>query len=122
MKRLLAQLAVLVVSLHGSSVLAATYHVSQRLPQASDAGPGTVERPWRSISKAAETVQPGDSVVIHAGVYREHVRPGRSGTATAPISYEAAPGEEVVLTGADVITGWESAGDGVWKKEPGLPL
>ena len=118
MKRLLAQITVLVVSLHCSSVLAVTYHVSQRLSQASDAAPGTVERPWRSISKAAETVQPGDSVVIHAGVYREHVRPGRSGTAAAPISYEAAPGEEVVLTGADLITGWESAGDGVWKKEP----
>ena len=84
MKRLLAQITVLVVSLHCSSVLAATYHVSQRSPQASDAAPGTVERPWRSISKAAETVQPGDNVVIHAGVYREHVRPGRSGTAQRP--------------------------------------
>ena len=83
-KRLLAQITVLVVSLHCGRVLALTYHVSQRLSQASDAAPGTIERPWRSISKAAETVQPGDSVVIHAGVYREHVRPGRSGTATRP--------------------------------------
>ena len=118
MKRLLAQIAILAVSLHCGSVFAATYHVSQRSPQASDAGPGTAERPWRSISKAAEAMQPGDSVVIHAGVYREHVRPGRSGTASAPITYQAAPGEEVVLTGADVLTGWTSVGDGVWKKEP----
>jgi len=63
-------------------------------------------------------MQPGDSAVIHAGVYREHVRPGRSGTASAPITYRAAPGEEVVLTGADVITGWTNAGNGAWRKEP----
>lgn len=63
-------------------------------------------------------MQPGDRVVIHAGVYREHVQPTCSGTHGAPICYEAAPGEEVVLTGADVITGWEAVGDGVWKKEP----
>ena len=62
-------------------------------------------------------MQPGDIAVIHAGVYREHVRPGRSGTASAPITYQAAPGEEVMLTGADVLTGWTETRNGVWKKE-----
>jgi parallel beta-helix repeat protein len=113
-----AQTVVLAVCLHCGSVPAAIYHVSGRSPQASDAAPGTAERPWRSISRAAEAMQPGDSAVIHAGVYREHVRPGRSGTASASITYQAAPGEEVVLTGADLVTGWTSAGNGVWKKEP----
>jgi hypothetical protein len=118
MKKLLAQITVIVISLYAGRAPAATYHVAQRSPQASDEEPGTIDRPWRSISKAAETLQPGDTVVMHAGVYREQVRPGRSGTDSAPISYEAAPGEEVVLTGADLITGWESAENGVWKKEP----
>ena len=62
-------------------------------------------------------MQPGDIAVIHAGVYREHVRPGLNGTASAPITYQAAPGEEVVLTGADVLAGWTETRNGVWKKE-----
>ena len=104
MNRCLAPIAVLAVALHCGSVRAAVYHVSQRSPQASDAAPGTAERPWKTISKAAEAMQPGDTAMIHAGVYREHVRPGRSGTASAPITYQSAPGEEVVLTGADTPT------------------
>ncbi len=118
MNSLLARAAVLAALFPCGSLLAATYHVSQRLADASDAGPGTAQRPWRSISTAAEVMQAGDTAVIHAGVYREHVRPARSGTASAPITYQAAPGEKVVLTGADAITGWESVGGGVWKKEP----
>jgi len=114
----IAPIVLIAIALQAGSALAATYHVAQRSPQASDDEPGTIERPWRSISKAAEASQPGDTVVIHAGVYREQVQPGRSGTASAPISYEAAPGEEVVLTGADPITGWEHVEHGVWKKEP----
>ena len=34
-----------------------------------------------------------------------------SGTAQAPIRFEAAPGERVVLTGADRLTGWQRADD-----------
>jgi rhamnogalacturonyl hydrolase YesR len=97
---------------------AATYHVAQGAAGAADDGPGTSDAPWKTISKATEILQPGDTVLIHAGVYREHVRPGRSGTAEAPISYQAAPGEDVVLTGADVVTDWSPAGGGVWKKTP----
>ncbi len=97
---------------------AATYHVAQQSPQAADDGPGTGQRPWKTISKAAEMAEPGDAVLIHAGTYREHVRPAHSGTAAAPITYEAAPGEEVILTGADLVTGWTAVGGGIWKKEP----
>jgi parallel beta-helix repeat protein len=118
MKSQLAFAAILAVTLDSGIAIAATYHVAQGSAEASDAAPGTAQRPWRSISKAAEAMQPGDVAVIHAGVYREHVRPSLGGTASAAITYQAAPGEEVVLTGADVITGWTSAGNGVWKKEP----
>jgi hypothetical protein len=90
---------------------AATYYVAQRAANASDDNPGTEQQPWKTISKAAALLQPGDTVVVHAGVYREYVEPKNSGTARAPITYCAAPGEEVVITGADVITGW--------KRQPG---
>ena len=97
-------------------LLSATYHVAQSDPTASDGNPDTSELPWKSISKAAETLHPGDTVIIHAGLYREHVRPAHSGTSSQPITYEAVEGDEVVITGADVVDGWSKAEGNVWKK------
>ena len=55
------------------------YHVDQSHPGASDDGPGTEERPFVTINCAAQALQPGEKVVVHAGVYRECVRPARGG-------------------------------------------
>ena len=84
----------------------ATYEVAQRHPQASDEAPGTTERPWKTIGRAAAAAGPGDLVVIRGGVYRERVLVKASGTAEAPLRFEAALGEHVLLTGADRLTGW----------------
>ena len=88
---------------------ATTYEAAQQHPQASDDAPGTAERPWKTIAKAAEKAGPGDVVVLRGGVYRERVVLRTSGTAQAPIQFEAAPGEEVVVTGADLLSGWQQA-------------
>ncbi len=83
-----------------------TYHVDGAHPAASDDNTGTLERPWKTISKAAATLAPGERVLVAAGVYRERVRPARGGTGpVALIGYEAAPGAEVVVTGADPVKG-----------------
>lgn len=86
-----------------------TYFVAQRAPAASDENPGTEEKPFRTINHAAQLVQPGERVVVRAGVYREFVQPARGGRGPeAMISYEAAPGEHVVISGSRVITArWE---------------
>jgi hypothetical protein len=91
------------------SVPAATYEVAQRNPQANDNGDGSRERPWKTIAKATQKAGPGDQVVIREGVYREEVVVKNSGTERAPIIFEAAPGAQVVLTGADALTGWHKA-------------
>jgi hypothetical protein len=93
------------------SLRAATFEVAQQNPQASDEAPGSAARPWKTITKAAEMVGPGDSVVIRGGVYRERVLVKTSGTGQAPIRFEAAPGEQVVVTGADRLSGWRKADD-----------
>jgi len=93
----------------GFGVRAAQYEVAQRHPQATDDGPGTAERPWKTLSKAAEQVGPGDVVVIRGGVYRERVVLKTSGTEQAPIRFEAAPGEQALVTGADRLNGWRKA-------------
>lgn len=89
---------------------ATTYHVAQT-PGASDENPGTEAAPWLTVSRAAEVLQPGDTVLIHPGVYREWVKPQRSGTPDAPITYQGTDRAQVVLTGADVIAGWARDGD-----------
>ncbi len=85
---------------------AAVYHVAQRHPAASDENPGTAERPFKTISKAAQIAHPGDRIIVHEGLYREYVNPRNSGRPGAPIVYEAVEGEQVVITGADPLSGW----------------
>ena len=93
-----------------------TYYVDGSLPAADDAGPGTKERPFRTIGKAADVVQAGERVVIAAGIYREVVRPSRGGEGPdRMISYEAAEGAKVIVRGSAVLKdGWRAntAGQG----------
>ncbi len=93
-----------------------TFHVAQQHPDADDANPGSEDRPWQTIQKAAETLQPGDTVVIHAGTYREMVQPFRGGTSLdRMITYHAAPGEQPVIQGSDIWkTSWSDEGKGLW--------
>lgn len=58
-------------------------------------------------------------VQFETGVYRQEEAveflPEDSGSATAPVIYEAAPGAEPVITGGRPITGWQPADKGLWK-------
>jgi len=105
-----------------------TYYVDGSSPASDDRGPGTRDRPFRSIGRAAEVLQPGERVVIAAGVYRECVRPARGGSGPEKmISYEAAPGAAVIVKASEVLRDWQPSGeplrDGgdrpvrVWKHE-----
>jgi len=86
-----------------------TYYVDNTAPAADDNGPGDKARPFRTISKAAQVLQPGERVVIAAGTYRECVRPARGGTSPSQmISYEAAPGAKVYIKGSEILKdGWQ---------------
>ncbi|MCY3021240.1 MAG: right-handed parallel beta-helix repeat-containing protein [Planctomycetota bacterium] len=78
-----------------------TYHVACQDQRASDASPGTQEQPFKTIGRAAEVLQPGEKVVVHAGLYRECVSPKRGGNGPdSMIAYQAADGEKVLVTGA----------------------
>jgi hypothetical protein len=82
----------------------------------SDIFDGSKDRPLRTISRAAELAQPGDTVVVHAGEYREWVRPPRGGLSDQRrITYQAAPGEHVVVKGSERVRGWELEGGTVWR-------
>src|SRR5579872_4523823 len=57
-----------------------TYYVDGQAKNADDGGPGTKERPLKTINHAAQVLQPGERVVIAEGVYREEIHPARGGT------------------------------------------
>lgn len=86
-----------------SAAFASEYHVSVK---GSDSDAGTAAAPFRTVQQAASVANAGDLVLVHAGTYRETLRPTRSGNPGSPIVFKAAPGETVVLSGADPVSGW----------------
>src|SRR4051794_23191102 len=89
----------------------------------SDSSAGDQAAPFRTINRAAAVAQPGDTVVVHAGEYREWVKPRHGGLSdTRRITYQAAEGEHVVIKGSERITGWVSDGGTVWKAVVGNAL
>ena len=100
-----------------------TYYVDNTSAAADDSGPGDQARPFRTVNRAAQVLQPGERVVIAAGTYRECVRPARGGDAPSRmISYEAAPGAKVYIKGSDVLTdGWQQETVTVDFRPPGSP-
>ncbi len=79
-----------------------------------DAATGTAEAPLRTINRAAQLAEPGDTVSIRAGIYRESVRPAKGGTEGRPITYRGLPGGAVVVSGADPLPGWTRDGQ-AWR-------
>jgi hypothetical protein len=107
-----------VTSLHGQApaaraALAArgrTFHVARAHPQAADTSDGSAATPWKSLSRAVREVGPGDTVLVHSGIYREAVRVEKSGSGPdGTITFRAMPGENVVISGAEVVSGWRRA-------------
>jgi hypothetical protein len=99
----------------GTTANAREIHVS---PTGNDSAAGTQAEPYQTIGKAASVAEPGDVVTVHAGTYREWVKPARGGTSeTERIVYRAASGEEVLIKGSERVTSWRSQGDGVWQAE-----
>lgn len=54
-----------------------------------DGNPGTLDEPWETIQKAADTLQAGDTVNIRSGIYVEQVEPRHSGSDNNTITYQA---------------------------------
>ncbi|HPO14200.1 MAG TPA: right-handed parallel beta-helix repeat-containing protein, partial [Candidatus Hydrogenedentes bacterium] len=78
------------------------FFVDTNAPMASDLNPGTENEPWKTIQKAADALEPGETVYIKAGVYHERIEPQNSGTLNNFISYSAYPGDEVTIDGTGV--------------------
>ncbi len=70
-------------------------------PTGDDTADGSETQPLRSISRAAELVSPGDTVLIRGGEYADTLDVVVSGSAQRPITFRGAKGEKVVFTGGE---------------------
>ncbi|HSP17767.1 MAG TPA: right-handed parallel beta-helix repeat-containing protein [Thermoanaerobaculia bacterium] len=78
---------------------AAVYYVA---PSGSDAWPGTIAQPWRTLEKAASSLAPGDTAYLRAGTYNERLIPRTSGSFGAMITFASYPGEIATIDGTGI--------------------
>jgi hypothetical protein len=95
-------------------------------PDGDDANPGSREKPFATIAKARDAVRrlvaegPKENVtvVLRGGTYELSeplaFGPEDSGTEKFAVTYAAAPGEKVVVSGGRKITGWKKGEGEVW--------
>lgn len=86
------------------------YYVDPRHPAATDDPAwGYPAVPLASLARACALAQPGETIVLREGVYREPLNPRSN-----DVMIRCPAGEQVTLSGADAIEGWERQPDGSW--------
>jgi len=91
---------------------AATLHVS---PTGDDQADGTPAHPLRTIQAGVDRLQPGDTLLLHAGVYRETVVFGHSGEPGKPLTIRPFENDQVTVSGCDPVDGWVKDTGNVWR-------
>lgn len=110
MRTLILTILLLTVTAH-----AATLHVS---PNGDDTNPATREAPLKTIAAANDRMNPGDTAIIHAGLYRESIHVTKHN-----LTFRAAPNARVTISGTDLITSvWRSHKDGIYKTTVQQPV
>ncbi len=92
------------------------FFVDGSSPAASDANPGSAEKPFKTINRGLKELRPGDALTVQGGTYREAFRVKIVASAEHPVVLRAAPGQTVVIKGSELVKGWVKDGN-VWKKE-----
>jgi hypothetical protein len=86
----------------GLAAWGATYYVS---PSGSDAFAGTLDKPFATVQFAVDQLHSGDVLNVRGGSYSETVTVRQSGSAGAPITIQAYPGECPILLGSRPVPG-----------------
>lgn len=114
MKVFITALTIMAACVFTGCVNTNEYHVSTSA--GLDGNPGTRLKPFKTISAAASIAQPGDTVTVHEGVYRERINPPRGGESEKKrITYQSAKGDKVVIKGSEIVKGWRKVQNDTWK-------
>lgn len=82
----------------------------------SDANDGSAKAPLLTINKAGSIAHPGDNIIVHTGIYREMIVLTSGGTTQHDqITYKAAPGNEVIIKGSEIIKSWIRVNTHTWQ-------
>lgn len=81
--------------------------------QAPDGGDGSAAKPFKTISAGLKAAKPGDTVAVRAGTYREQISVP-SGAEGAPLTLMAEPGQRVIVSGYEPVTGWQPFRDKIF--------
>jgi len=73
-------------------------------PTGLDLGLGTLEQPFRTVSRLAASLQPGQTGCLRGGTYSGGLTITRGGLADAPVRLQSFPGERAEVTGQVVVT------------------
>jgi len=76
---------------------------------------GSIDQPFKTITRASLFAQPGDTVALRAGVYREQVNLIRSGSEGNPITFMAYNNEDVLITTTEPLSGWVQHSGDIYK-------
>ncbi len=80
-----------------------------------DSNSGTIDNPFLTITKAASVAVAGDIVYIRKGTYEETLTPLNSGTAGNPIIFQSFPGERVIISAMESLSGWTQESGAIYK-------
>ena len=118
-RNMLLSASALGIAICATGAAAETLYVSG---SAAGPGTGTLSNPFQTIKQCADIAVAGDTCAIRGGTYRETVRPLNSGTAGAPITFENYNGEQVVISGANLLTtSWSPFSGSIYQTTFSLP-
>lgn len=104
----------MILFFYSFSVNSKNYYVSSL--HGNDTWEGSIDKPFKTISRAAYMAIAGDSVIVSSGTYREWVSPENGGLSKSKrIIYLAKPGEDVYVKGSEIINKWKKVSNNLWK-------
>ena len=74
------------------------YYVS--INTGSDSNKGSESDPFKTIGHASNVCKPGDTILIHPGIYRERITPNKSGYKKLPITYKSMVKHGTIVRGS----------------------
>ncbi|MHC5537865.1 right-handed parallel beta-helix repeat-containing protein [Singulisphaera rosea] len=85
-------------------------------PVGRDSAPGNARAPWKTLSKAVAAANPGSTIILRGGAYRE----GEIKTGGKALTIQPYPHESVWIKGSVVVSDWTKDGR-TWRFEGWTP-